>query len=88
MATNPNYHDIQGAVDLLLAGARLFVIENRPYPEPHQVLVVQDDELYPISYNDFAVLLSNHVIQSIGQTTFGGFPAEGYIISREQASRE
>ena len=73
--------EVQGAINRLNAGGRLYVIEERPYPYPHTVVVVLDKERYSISFNDFAFMSMQNIIQPTGSTIFEGFPAEEYVIS-------
>ncbi len=75
--------EVQGAIDRLVAGGRLFLVEEKPYPVPHQAVIVLGNERYTISYNDFAFLVAQQIIQSIGTTVFDKFPAEEYAISAQ-----
>jgi hypothetical protein len=74
--------EVQGAIDHLQAGGRLFLIEEKPYPAPHQAVIIHGDERYSISYNDFAFLLTRNIIHLIGSTTIDGFPAEEFIFTQ------
>ncbi len=73
--------EVREVIRCLVAGGRLLVIEEKPYPAPHQVVVVLAEEQVSISYNDFAYLLTNQIIQSVGPTRFADLPAEEYRIS-------
>lgn len=70
--------EVQGAIDRLQAGGRLFLIEEKPYPAPHQAVIILEDERYSISYNDFAFLLTRNIIHFVGPTTLDGFSAEEF----------
>lgn len=78
MPLNRNQSEVQGAIDRLRAGGRLLVIEEKPYPSPHKVVVVLGGEQYAISYNDFAFLTIHNIIRYTGATVFAGYPAEEY----------
>ncbi len=75
--------EVQEAIERLQRGGRLFLVEEKPYPAPHQIFIVLEDERYSVSYNDFAFLVSRKMIQSIGSTVFDTFPAEEYVILPE-----
>ncbi len=73
--------EVQGAIGRLRAGGRLFLVEEKPYPNPHRVIIVLYNERYPITYNDFVSLVTKHIIQLIGPAVFDTYPAEEYILS-------
>ncbi len=75
--------EVQEAIERLQRGGRLFLVEDKPYPAPHKIVIVLEQERYPVSYNDFAFLVSRQIIQSIGSTSFDTFPAEEYVILPE-----
>jgi hypothetical protein len=75
--------EVREAIARLQHGGRLFFVEEKPYPAPHKIVIVLEDERYSVSYNDFAFLVSRQVIQSIGSTVFDTFPAEEYGILPE-----
>lgn len=82
MGIDPSSVEMQQAIDWLNAGWEVYLIEDKPYPAPHQVVLILDSERQVISYNTFAILLSSGLLQQKGSSFIDGKPAEVYTRAR------
>ena len=68
--------ELDKALALIEAGWRIYVIEDRPYPVPHRVVLVKDYRQEEIPYNNFVALVAQQRIRQVGHTSISGQPAE------------
>jgi hypothetical protein len=80
MDANNVLSELERAMSLLQSGWRIYVIEDKPYPVPHRVVLVKDYRQEEIGYNTFVSLVTQQRIRQIGQTSISGMPAEEWTM--------
>ncbi len=78
MNTRPIAVEKQNIINHLKTGGRLYLIEDRPYPAPHMVMVIHDKESILVSYSAFVSLNASEQLIPTEKTTIEGKPAQAY----------
>ncbi len=78
MKTRPIAVEKQNIISHLQSGGKLYLIEDRPYPAPHTVMVIHGNESILVSYSAFVSLNAGEQLLPAEKTTIGGKPAQAY----------
>ncbi len=82
MSSNPTQEEKNRVIELLNSGGKIYLVEDKPYPYPHRTILVLGNERQEISYNTFAMLLTQGALKAKGSTFLDGKSAEMFICSR------
>jgi hypothetical protein len=78
MKTRPIAVEKQNIISHLQSGGRLYLIEDRPYPAPHTVMVIHGNESILVSYSAFVSLNASEQLIPAEKTIIDGKPAQAY----------
>ncbi len=78
MNTRPIAVEKQNIINYLRSGGRLYLIEDRPDPAPHMVMVIRGKESILVSYSAFVSLNASEQLIPAEKTTINGKPAQAY----------
>ncbi len=81
MNTRPIAVEKQNIISHLRSGWKLYLIEDRPYPFPHTVMIMRDKESILVSYLAFVSLSQSGQLTPAEKTTIEGKPAQAFSFS-------